>query len=1619
MTIQTCLNSTTNNQYTLRMIAGSITWEKGTWLEVYGVNGNRALKVFMVGRSSESLPFSLYAPINKGEEWKYNVPVDDTWTNVDYSDASWSSFTLASTTQQVTGTQYFRKSFVGLDNLAAIELALYYQYGIVAYINGEEVYRDNMPDGNVLSTTLATSDYSSYDYRGVLRSAAVASNSQSVLAVELHFPDDNSYSLQFDAYLAFYSGVSADNNCYVAPIDFTVSSSSGVKNPAYAVNWSDFSAESSSTTVTATIVLTSQSSIRPMVSAIRIWPSHYTGNNPSSFSVSASNSSEGPFTEVFSTTDGEYIYEKWSEFYRVGETDPYSFFKVVLEEAESTPIYLSEMQFMICNLPSQVSFSYSEPSYSLYVRAQRIDTNPSLYGIHSCTVDPALPSGVSLDPTTCIISGIATVVSPETTYTITSEACSAVGTVTLSFIECESTMYKIVRSYQGSPDFEAFSIRDSVSDDVIMEVPLNNDHAPYSSWTQYFCTDHEYFKVTLQASSYITFWKKDSYLFIYQYTLTDEELVLRARYDSVQGNEDVYYFRSPSIRSSSEWSYKMGEIPSDWYAESASTADWQTGVKGSFPDSANGIQLYRQSFTIASISEVKGVVLSIRYKYGCVVYLNGHEAWRNGVEGDIAVDTIPTNTYEELKYRMVSLPGKTIPTSDSPSVDYLKEGSNTIAIAIVSPSDDLQSYFDAMVRLMPMQSESHIWDFSLDSSSSVNYPMGAFDGFNKNYAYSHLADSYLSLTFNDDRREWISSIEIQSTFTKLEEAVTQLKLYGRNAGEWVLLKNVTGLVFTKIGEKKRIYLNNNTPYNQFKFDGLGTNSGTTSWRVQSLNLYADYVMVEPTELVYPSSYEGLQFIEMTTIVPEGEGYTDFQISPALPAGIHMDNQFGSISGTPTVTSPPTVYEITATKLIGGTVTKTITLSVVTCAVDRSVITFRIYADADPEQNSWKLFAGRGTSGTLINSVDPFPLKEAYYYVSFCLNNGMYTFQGIDSKGDGWSTGSGYTMTVDEGELPLEIEQLPGVFASSSAVSVSTVFSSFLPFQVGYTDWKVYQGEVTEDWNSVSFDDSAWASYKAADIPSSEFTTTYIRKSFELTGIDDYTVMNIRMKYAGGVAVYFNGNRVARFNLEEAYDAFSESISMHDATSFSKFHIILAAAGVVEGTNVVAFEIHRPVGSSSSDPVVFDATGVFGLNDCATVIDSYSQTASSFKEWDLPHILDLDPQTSTTSGGLSTGSIVEWTVENLEGSKWNSFNILCGSTVSRWSFIITNVLDPDDSLVAPLATEFQSKTITSLTKPQLPVPMGMAGYRKMQWKTTGRSSSSYYSSFHVAYCKPTGSVCPGVGNYPPVKEGEISYSSCPSGSYGYSYRTCSNGTLGEVQYDQCIQRPTTAVPTTDAPTTEVPTTIAPTTDIPTTIIPTTIAPTTDIPTTIIPTTTVPTTESPVAPTTESPITPTTEAPVPVIPTTESPVVPTTEAPVTPTTEAPIPPTTESPVTPTTEAPVPLIPTTESPVTPTTESPILPTTEAPIPPTTESPIAPTTESPVVPTTEAPVPVIPTTESPVIPTTESPVAPTTEAPVTPTTESPIPPTTALLLLLLLSLLFLPLLRLLSLPQQRLLFL
>jgi hypothetical protein len=358
-----------------------------------------------------------------------------------------------------------------------------------------------------------------------------------------------------------------------------------------------------------------------------------------------------------------------------------------------------------------------------------------------------------------------------------------------------------------------------------------------------------------------------------------------------------------------------------------------------------------------------------------------------------------------------------------------------------------------------------------------------------------------------------------------------------------------------------------------------------------------------------------------------------------------------------------------------------------------------------------------------------------------------------------------------------------------------MFSSYLPFQIEYTDWKVLKDttEVDDDWYAIDYNDNSWSTLKAADIGTSSSVTTYIRKTFALTTASDYQVLNVRVKYEGGVVAYFNGRTVARFNLAEGYGSETESTAVHDSSSFSNFHIILPTVGVTSGNNVIAFEIHRPKGYSSSDPVVFDATGVFGVNDCSVVVDTYnvdmdSSTAPTYSSVSGSWSPAFDLSSATYCYLSNTvGSHIDWSVENLEGSKFNSFGLETPYLRTSIGISLYGKFTDDEDETSMLAVTGQSTT--ALSRTLWSVDVGIAGFNSFKYELdTTASSYVYISSFIFAYCKTSGEgVCEGDGDYPAVGDGQKSPSSCAYGYRGYSYRLCSNGVLGSVNNEFCTYK----------------------------------------------------------------------------------------------------------------------------------------------------------------------------------------------------------------------------------------
>ena len=66
-------------------------------------------------------------------------------------------------------TVYLRKQLTWSQKSAAYKLSLSYRYGIIVFINGNEILRDNLPQGVIRKSTPATGGYEDYQERIYVR----------------------------------------------------------------------------------------------------------------------------------------------------------------------------------------------------------------------------------------------------------------------------------------------------------------------------------------------------------------------------------------------------------------------------------------------------------------------------------------------------------------------------------------------------------------------------------------------------------------------------------------------------------------------------------------------------------------------------------------------------------------------------------------------------------------------------------------------------------------------------------------------------------------------------------------------------------------------------------------------------------------------------------------------------------------------------------------------------------------------------------------------------------------------------------------------------------------------------------------------------------------------------------------------------------------------------------------------------------------------------------------------------------------------------------------------------------------------------------------------------------
>ena len=99
--------------------------------------------------------------------------------------------------------------------------------------------------------------------------------------------------------------------------------------------------------------------------------------------------------------------------------------------------------------------------------------------------------------------------------------------------------------------------------------------------------------------------------------------------------------------------------------------------------------------------------------------------------------------------------------------------------------------------------------------------------------------------------------------------------------------------------------------------------------------------------------------------------------------------------------------------------------------------------------------------------------------------------------------------------------------------------------------------------------------------SDKHVTTYFRREFEVSETDNITQLMIDLVHDDGAIVYLNGHEIIRTNLPETgynYLTLADLRPTAEEEMFVRFEV--GPAYLVEGTNVLAVEIHQHSPSSS-------------------------------------------------------------------------------------------------------------------------------------------------------------------------------------------------------------------------------------------------------------------------------------------------------------------------------------------------------------------------------------------------------------------------------------------------------
>src|SRR5829696_4023475 len=191
------------------------------------------------------------------------------------------------------------------------------------------------------------------------------------------------------------------------------------------------------------------------------------------------------------------------------------------------------------------------------------------------------------------------------------------------------------------------------------------------------------------------------------------------------------------------------------------------------------------------------------------------------------------------------------------------------------------------------------------------------------------------------------------------------------------------------------------------------------------------------------------------------------------------------------------------------------------------------------------------------------------------------------------------------------------------------------------------------WRAASFNDSTWRSGPAqlgygdgdeattlgfGPDANNKFITSYFRRSFSVTNAAAFNALTLRLMRDDGAVVYLNGVEVWRSNMPAGTIGFltTASVAIAGADESTFVQMTLSPSLLVNGTNVLAVELHQSGGTSSD--ISFDLQLIGSDSSASVTRGPYLQIGtpnSTVVRWRTNVATDSRVSFSTTQGSLTS------------------------------------------------------------------------------------------------------------------------------------------------------------------------------------------------------------------------------------------------------------------------------------------------------------------------------------------------------------------------------------------------